>query len=208
MKDTFQISNSKKGGSVLILALVLASILLSVGMGISGIAMKEIKLSSIGNESGKAFYAADSAAECALFWDIQRPYGKKTGVFATSSDSLIHNLIPPLRPTIEVRCPYSNFDIASEGDPTLRNGPGPTPINPPTPAWSVETSFSGNYAYATTTFLAPYDYWDPSAPCAFVTVAKKTDTTTGVEATVIDSRGRSSCDTNPRRVERGLKVSY
>ena len=36
-----------------------------------GITRKEIILSSIGRDSQFAFYAADSAAECSLYWDIR-----------------------------------------------------------------------------------------------------------------------------------------
>ncbi len=34
--------------------------------------MKDIRLSSISRESQKAFYAADAAAECALYWDFRK----------------------------------------------------------------------------------------------------------------------------------------
>ena len=206
----YQISKSKRSGSVILLALILTAILLSVGMGISEIAMKEIRLSSIGTESGLAFYAADAGVECALFWDIQRPfavgsgYNKTNGTFATSSFSWAYNLTP----NSGIRCPDSTFDIAANGDPAPQLGV-PHTGNPPAPYWMVKVKAGPPYDYATTTFLMPYDYWTPSTPCAIVEVAKKSDRTTGVTInTTIDSHGRSSCDSNPRRVERGIHVAY
>ncbi|MBI5078143.1 MAG: hypothetical protein HZB11_02115, partial [Candidatus Yonathbacteria bacterium] len=47
---------------------------------------------------------------------------------------------------------------------------------------------------------------DIKKPCAQVMVTKTN--ISGVITTAIDSRGQSSCDSNPRRVERGLNISY
>lgn len=209
-RDKINEPTQSASGSVLLLALILTAILLSIGMGISEIAMKEIKLSSIGDESGAAFYAADGGAECALLWDIQRPYSLINGTFATSSDSINFNLIPSQKGK-PIYCPSSTFDIATQGDPSSQGGPVPT--NPPSPAWAIQLASDASYAYATTTFIVPIDssnflFGDQSQPCAVVAVGKKTSLTTAVTYTTIESYGRSSCDTNPRRVERGLKVSY
>jgi hypothetical protein len=229
-KNQYKIANNfrknsrfKEMGSTLILALLVASILLSVGFGLSNIATKEIKLSSIGSESGAAFYAADAGIECALFWDIQRPYDKLAGsvglslplgTFATSSDSISYHLIPSewLSPnTKEIHCPDSTYDIATAGDPSSQGGP--PPYHPSTQSWAIQFSSDASYSYATTTFIVPIDSWnfswgDKSTPCAMVVVGKKTNKTTQAENTTILSYGRSSCDSNPRRVERGLQVSY
>ena len=92
----------RKQGSVLILALIMASILLSVGMGISNIALKEIKLSSIGDESGKAFYMADTAAECALYWDLAE------GAFSITSPPASVNCVGDDHPVV-FDAPFSRF---------------------------------------------------------------------------------------------------
>lgn len=164
----------------------MASILLSVGMGISNIAVKEIKLSSIGNESGKAFYMADTGAECALYWDTRSTTtvdtidngsvdGSALYVFATSTDAWS---IPT-----NIKC-FNVVNIAALWNTT----------DPP-----IRTSTN-----AITTFtLSDVDL---TKPCAQVIVTKTN--VGGVVTTDIDSRGRSSCDSNPRRVERGLEVSY
>jgi Tfp pilus assembly protein PilX len=59
-----------KGFTLLIAALV-ASITLVIGMGIFRLALRQIALSSIGRDSQYAFYAADAAGECALYWDVR-----------------------------------------------------------------------------------------------------------------------------------------
>ncbi len=68
--------NSK--GFTLLLATLVSSLLLSVGLSMFTIAQKEIILSSLGRDSQYAFYAADSGAECALYLDFK-------GVFDTSA---------------------------------------------------------------------------------------------------------------------------
>jgi len=70
----------KKNGFVLLFAVLTSSILLAIGLGIFSIAYKELLLSSSDRESQIAFYAADSAAECAVYWDAVHP-GFTDGIF-------------------------------------------------------------------------------------------------------------------------------
>lgn len=58
-------------GFTLMLAALVASVVLSLGTAIFALAQKELTLSSVGRDSQFAFYAADSGAECALYWDIR-----------------------------------------------------------------------------------------------------------------------------------------
>ena len=58
-------------GFTLLLSALIASIALSIGTSIFVLAQKELTLSSIGRDSQFAFYAADSGAECALYWDVR-----------------------------------------------------------------------------------------------------------------------------------------
>jgi hypothetical protein len=71
--------NYKKGYTALFAVLV-SSLVLAVGVGIINITLKEITLSGAGRESQLAFYAADTGAECAMYWDL-----KGIDVFATST---------------------------------------------------------------------------------------------------------------------------
>jgi hypothetical protein len=73
-----EISSHKRGFTLLLAALV-ASIVLALGSSIFLIARKQVTLSSLGRDSQFAFYAADTGAECALYWDI------KHGAFGSST---------------------------------------------------------------------------------------------------------------------------
>jgi hypothetical protein len=74
--------NHNKGFTLLLAALI-ASIVLALGASIFSIASKEVTLSAMGRDSQFAFYAADQAAECALFWDL------RYGYFATSAPASV-----------------------------------------------------------------------------------------------------------------------
>lgn len=59
----------RERGFTLLLSALVASIVVALGAAIFTIAQKEVLLSSIGRDSQYAFYAADTGAECALYWD-------------------------------------------------------------------------------------------------------------------------------------------
>lgn len=73
-------------GFTLLIAALISSIVLALGASIFALAQKEVTLSSIGRDSQFAFYAADTAAECALYWDFRFSY------FGTSTppDNQVH----------------------------------------------------------------------------------------------------------------------
>ena len=83
MKKTIQ--NNR--GYTLLFAVLVSSIVLSVGISILTISKKEFLLSSSARESISAFYAADSGLECALY------HSDNTSVFSTTT-SLTVNLSP------------------------------------------------------------------------------------------------------------------
>lgn len=67
-------SSVRQRGFTILLAALVASLVLSLGLSIVVIVRKSITLSSIGRDSQFAFYAADSGAECALYWDIRHDH--------------------------------------------------------------------------------------------------------------------------------------
>ncbi len=71
---TLRASFAENRGFTLLLAALVAAIVLSLASSIFTVAQKQLVLSSIGRDSQFAFYAADTAAECALYWDL-RPGG-------------------------------------------------------------------------------------------------------------------------------------
>jgi len=65
-------TNNKNRGFTLLLAVLITSIILGMSVGISVFIIRELLISSIGRESQKAFFAADSGVECALYWDLKQ----------------------------------------------------------------------------------------------------------------------------------------
>ena len=57
---------------------VISSLLLSIGISIYNITLKELILSSYGRNSQFAFYAADTGLECALYWNIKDAFSTTT----------------------------------------------------------------------------------------------------------------------------------
>ena len=60
---------SSKKGIALLFAVMLSAIFLSIALGVSSIALKELNFSSSAKDSDNAFFAADSGVECALYND-------------------------------------------------------------------------------------------------------------------------------------------
>lgn len=74
--------SNKKRGFTLLLAALIASIVLSFAAAIFSIAQKQVVLASLSQQSQYAFYAADTAAECGLYWDV------RFGFFSSSTPSV------------------------------------------------------------------------------------------------------------------------
>ena len=163
----------------MLFAVLVSSVLLSIGISIFSLTVKELTLSASGRESQFSFYAADTGAECALYWDI-----KGIDVFATSTSLRSPN---PANPDCVDASGAPQY-IAYDSHPT-----------PPT-LDSAVTRFDLT--------IPNLDAQGNSAPyCATVTVTK--DSSSGVTVTTIDSRGYNTCvTTDPGRVERALKVTY
>ncbi len=63
-------SQSTQRGFTILFAVLIGSILLAIGLAIFDITVRELRLSSIAREAQLAVYAADSGAECALYWSL------------------------------------------------------------------------------------------------------------------------------------------
>lgn len=119
-------------GFTLLLAALFASIALSLGSSIYTIVSKELTLSSIGQSSQFAFYAADTAAECALYWDSRFNWFSTStpGVTATCDKQTVTLLNPPGRassytPTSTMEFEVNLFSDVSAGycaDVTVEKG--------------------------------------------------------------------------------------
>ena len=63
---------NRKKGFALLFSVLISSLLLTIGLSIFSIALKELAISTAARQSVHAFYAADSGRECALYWDIKK----------------------------------------------------------------------------------------------------------------------------------------
>lgn len=205
--------NSSEGFTLLV-AMIVTALILAIGLSIGNIILKELALSASGRRSQIAFYAADSIAECALYWDKKDSAGIsvdssdlltiKESPFATSTSG-----IPFIQCGTGVGIPspahagqIANFTKRSDDDGDISNG-APADAN--------------NNLYATSSFAASFTDPDDATTlaCGEVTIAKN------INKTVIEARGynvgyspdinggNGGCDiSNPKTVERGIKVDY
>jgi Tfp pilus assembly protein PilX len=60
-----------KKGFALLFSILLASFLISLGISIFSISMKEIQITTSIRDSQVAYYAADSAIDCITYWDVK-----------------------------------------------------------------------------------------------------------------------------------------
>src|SRR3989338_5041147 len=62
---------STNHGFAILFAVLISSAILAISLGVAGVASREIALSSIAKEGGKALFAADTGIECGLYNDVQ-----------------------------------------------------------------------------------------------------------------------------------------
>lgn len=81
-------SNTAHKGFALFIAVILSAVAASITLALTTIAYKSLLLSSASRESQYAFYAADTALECALYWDRGQvnsfPYDATPGMVTVS----------------------------------------------------------------------------------------------------------------------------
>lgn len=169
----------------MLFAVLVSSVLLSVGVSIFNLTIKELTLSSSGRESQFAFYAADTGIECAVYWDFK---AANPGImYATSSGS---------------QGGWRNADIDAENPLCVGYALSSSFKTPVTTTFnSAETRFELT--------IPNLDAQGASAPyCAIVTITKTNPA--GILYTNIESRGyNTACNsTDQNRIERALKVSY
>lgn len=58
------------GGFTILYAILLTTVVLTIGLSLLSVLIQQISLSGAQRESGASFYVSDSGMECALYWDI------------------------------------------------------------------------------------------------------------------------------------------
>lgn len=207
-------SAEKNRGVVLLVAVTVASLVLTIGVGILMIVSKQSILSSLAKNSQMALFAADSGTECATHWDLVKNIADKRGVaagtypgsiFATTTDAM--NDFNGSRTVFgtDIMTGNNKFNPFCNGQNTidvfgtyLSTYFG---INDPASVNVANTEITTKFVI----FPGGDATAGPNAPCALVSVTK----TVGSAATSIFSEGFSSCGgNNDRRVSRGIRVDY
>jgi len=175
------IHHPPNSGFTIFFATLVTSLALAIGLAIFDITVRELNLSGTANQSQYAIYAADTGAECAIYWDTHCSVTGCTdgSAFSTSTASSI----PAPTAGQELYCNGIDIILGTNG-------------NPVTP-WTLDRTASA----ATTTIML---YFPPQPYCALVTIAKKGTPVT----TVVTSHGYNTCQSTQTRVERALQVTY
>ena len=209
MKKNFRKKNKKKSlmnnrGFTLLFAVLVSTLVLSVGASIISIALKQIILSGSARDSQFAFYASNTGVECGLYWDLVGVDVSidgdttKVPVFAASAGGAVSSLA--VTEGAKIKCgDTSEILIDGNSIPDSTDTDGDFVLND---NWN----FVGDDNSATTTFRATFGTNVPY--CVDVSVIKYLDNDNKTRTT-INSRGYNTCDDNSkRRIERGLRITY
>jgi hypothetical protein len=82
-------NNSKEQGVALLFVILLTSVLLLVALGIANVSYKELTFSLEARDSDKAFFAADTGIECALYLDKENFFDGSIHPFECAGATLI-----------------------------------------------------------------------------------------------------------------------
>lgn len=174
-------------GFTIFFAVLVASLALSVGLVIYDLLLRQLALSQVATQSQYAIYAADTGAECALYWDLKYNnlvVGDNDGSAFSTSSAMVSGDTGDSAAADTVVC--NGQDIVA----------GAAPIST---AWSVSPITA---TAATTTFWISMGSAVASA-CAKVEVGKNGNPS----QTTIVSHGYNTCGTS-LRLERSLQINY
>ena len=102
-------------GFALLIAVLVSSVVLAVGISMITITLKEYLFSGVGRESEIAFYAADAGMECALYWDTSSQGGKFDLAAAVDSISCMGSTVATPRGGTSGTQKQFQFEWSSSG---------------------------------------------------------------------------------------------
>ena len=189
---------TQSGFSVLFASLI-GSLVLSIGMAILSITLKQISLASSSRESQRAFYAADSGVEFALYLD--RGAGLSDcpeGIFPIPGKS------DEICKVAEEAIIYKGINPDGSDDSTL-NDDGTGTLSE---TENIQIVDQGNDFYTTEVSVKRTNYLNN--PICFDLLVTKTSSDGGLTVkTRIESRGYSTCNQSAaNRFERAILTTY
>ncbi len=182
-KKTFL--KKSNAGFALLFSILLASFLISLGISIFSVSLKEIQITTSERDSEDAYYAADSARECAIYSDI------RSGLFPAcfSSDCSVNSLNET----------PNSFDV------TLL-----IPIQVTCNNITSSLQFTRDRATTTTDIIQNFfqaSSTSSSTPASDIRITKTWDATNQKVDTTIETWGHNT-EIIGRRIERGLEFTY
>jgi hypothetical protein len=182
LKKIFFASKSGNGFAMLF-AVLLSSVLISIGLSIFNISIKELSIATAEKDSIQAYYSADSARECFIFWDIVR------GAFPACLDNNCSN--------------PGDVSTGVVGDQTVN---GVSCASTSIPMKFTYDDSNKAFDYSSTTFFK-FPGW-PVAPDSGITASKTfINGSPTVIQTIISANGHNTGIIG-RRVERGMSFTY
>lgn len=198
MKKIYNTTHIQQKGFTLLFAILVSTLVVSIGASIVSIALRQTILSGTSRESNYAFYAANTVLECAVYWDKFGANESEQVVFPvpTTSDTLVSNTDDLTCAGVNIATGAGNNNKTWENIVFTSNGD--------------ERTFYIKIKDQLDIRPGGQKVFNGDGYCAQATVIKSApDPTTGVVTTRIEARGYNTCDTtNPRRVERGLIEEY
>ncbi len=173
--------NNKKAFAILF-AVLLSSFLITLGLSIFSVSLKEIQIATSARDSQIAYYVADSARECALYLDV------KQGAFPACLNS-----VNPCAVSTS-----SNPTVTCNGKNIQLNFTGPN--NNLT--FTTATTTNGVYSNVIKNFFQASSTV-PSAPVSDIMISKYFNGT-DIITTTIEAYGHNTSILG-RRVERGIQ---
>ncbi len=178
-------------GYTMLFAVLVSTVLLSIGIFILNVSKKEVLLSSIGRESALAFYAADGGVECAHYHNTANPSlfnvgpngSTLAGTISCGNLSITIPATTAVSGVVGIVSPATHRNIVTFFVGTLGN-----------PGQCAEVRVLKDYVFSAGTSAGP-DGVPPATSDSYSPIK-----------TIIDSRGYNTCvPGDPRRVERGLR---
>lgn len=181
-----------KRGFTIFFAILVSSLALAVGLAIYDLVSRELVLSQTTTQSQFAIFAADTGAECALYWDNKCTPSEDPDCICTQEDGSGSCIKGTAFATSSASTPPSSglmcagFDITNNA---ILSFP-----------WTI-TDVTGSQAVTTFKISSTSN----SGPCATVTVTKSGNPS----QTTIVSRGYNTCvASGVVRIERALQIIY
>lgn len=198
-------------GFTVLFASLIGALVLSIGLAILNITLKQNILSSAGRKTQQSFYAADAGVECALFLDrgaghldSNGNFDCKLGYFGTPSTTAASGVTVCEQES-------TNFSTATEYECFGRKfnitiGPNSGGANENTVISNISIKDNSTFVASRNSDMNGVPVFNEDV-CFSVDVVKTLDVNTNELTTTFESRGYNTCDeSSVNRFERAIRA--